>query len=316
MKKLKSLLIIMLCFCLTSLVACGKKPPEKKDSTPPTTTTITLAEAEEIIVDALAIENGAAPVSFVSDTSDYGNRNVFKKMENFKINIAGTFEDTEYYQNYNGQFKYENDKYTKVILESDVLSVGNTESQQLNGYSSNGNNLYTYNQSTNEKVSYNDYETGIRSSLFNEVNSYVFMCELLFTNVLFSDMSFGHLYNSDLVTKTTNENGFSITLDIDVCAFGYIFEGTRWGEPFEFDEQEFQAYCAMVEEFGEEYLISITNFKINFNNSNEIESIIWTFNNKESFSGNQYIQTHYNVKLEKLSTEISAPDWFDESDYV
>lgn len=315
MKSLKRILIFCLCVISVFFSACknpGKDPDKKPPQQTPTETSLTILEAKEIIVNALSLESGS--VGYAKKYSNQGNRNVYEKFKNFKIDIAGIFDENDYYQNYVGMFGYSDGSYQKVILDADVLAVGELENRTLKGYSPTGSELYTFDSKTNNYMKYDNYQNGIRETLFNELDTYVTLCDLLFSNVMFSDMSFDHLFKNDDVKKVLSNEGFSIEMSVDVYALAYIFENTRWGDPFEFDMDEYLAYVDAIKEFGEEYVVSITDLKILFNNDGELESITWNFHNKEGFGG-VYYQTHYSVNLVKLDQEISTPTWFDIENY-
>lgn len=213
MKKFKSILCGALAFLAGSvaLSACGVKTEPQTDPTEQTAvvgtkTTISLAEAERLIVSALAIDNNQlqtqstrGKVLHAADASE-GNRDVFEKLGNF------TFDELQYnhrdnddklhdVNHFNGQAIYSNSNYKTVFATRDA----DWESYPIHEfYYNNGQGL--------------DFTGDIDNIRQN--NNFDNFCSFTMYKSLFDNETFDSVYDNT-ATKEINQEGYSITLSGD-----------------------------------------------------------------------------------------------------
>lgn len=319
MKKLKSLFIIMLCFCMTTLIACSKNTNDNKttdNSTTPTTTTITLTEAKEIIVNALAI-NETTTVSYASNSlAQTSNRDIYEKLGKFKLTYNENEESTNNSTNFEANISYKNSTINKVnsklVLTSDKTNTNSNtnnnpftlpdESASIyeaspnrteNLYSANGIDYYFYNQTDNVKLKYDTSMFYISIKAY--LNSFV---------DIFTDSAFESLFNVS-VTKTLTTNGYSLSLTSSLKNF-LIYND-------EMTEDDYNSWYAI--ESNKNIADSFTSsYIINFENDNIVSATISMscYNLEEPTNLHKINST---TTLTKLTDEITAPNWFNLADY-
>lgn len=323
MKKLRSLFIIMLCFCMTTLVACGKNTnfddnPSIPDApSTPTTSTITITEAKEIIVNALAI-NETTTVSYASNSSaQTSNRDIYEKLGKFKLTYNENEESTNNSTLFNADMSYKNGKINKIsstltktadtpnttpyvsineddstgIVDSPLLYRNITEKL----YSTDCNTYYYFNQTANtkKKITQIDFD--------NLSYSIIYLSSF---QTIFTDSAFESLFNVS-VTKTQTTNGYSLTLTTSLKNF-LIYND-------EMTEDDYNSWYAI--DSNKNIADSFTSsYIINFENDN-IVSVTISMSCYDLEEPTSMHKINSTTTLTKLTDEITAPDWFNLADY-
>lgn len=295
MKKLKSFLCLALMLVAGSmmLVACGPNNDNPPADTP-TTTTITLAEAKQTIVNALAIDNTQVQtlsVALANEQTDTGNRNLFNKISLWSY----TGDSTSVGVN------------TNSTINTTSLQVGTCEyvngqfSKSLMKITSNQAYMSEYDIYIENSTGYMKFGETINAMPVQGSNSYI---DILAS--AFEDYYFENAYNS-AVDKTTTNSGYSLTLKMDILKFAELANMSYMNESY---------INALTQELKD---FQSVNIVVEFDNNNEIVGI----NIKTNFiveqptmdmSSSEYIKTTANCHIVKTDTRTATPQWV--TDYI
>lgn len=295
MKKLKSFLCLALMFIAGSmmLVACGPNNDNPPADTP-TTTTITLAEAKQTIVNALAIDNTQVQtlsVALANDSTDTGNRNLFNKISlwSYTSESTGVGVDTNSTINVTslqvGTCEYANGQFSKGLMK---ITSNQAYMSEYNIYIENG-------------TGYMKFEEMINTVPMENSNSYIDILACAF-----EDYYFENAYDST-VNKTTTNSGYSLTLKMDILKFSEIANISYMDESF---------INALTQELKDFQSVSIT---IEFDNNNQIvgANIGYSIIVKQptiDMTSYEYIKTTANCHIVKTDTRTTTPQWV--TDYI
>ena len=225
MKKLKSILCITFAFILTAIVLCACGINNKENNRVGTKTTISLAEAERIIVKALAIDNNQLQtqstrgmVLQAADASE-GNRDIFEKLGRFDIS------QYTYWMNAETNEEQSNFSFTGKALYH------------------NGFEICWMNKSIHGPERY--WTNGEQFGLTDPINykTTEFSEEFTCYQELFEEETFDSIYN-DKATKEINKDGYSITLHGDLKSYMlYLHQDWELYQEFIKDYSEYFDKC-------------------------------------------------------------------------
>ena len=287
-----SLFVIILCFGFV-LTGCGGDDTNKDNDTV-TTTTINLNEAKEIIINALSIEQ-AQVMTFAGNE---GNRDIFEKLGKFSVN-SKIYQEEQLIQTENTVAEYANNSFLQLYsqqTQTEYMTENTIESELYI-------TLQQVYQLTNGVVSASQLPEQMMQSF------------TLFNNAL-AEECFQSGYDEDVI-KQTGQDGFSLTLNMNLFGYTYYTMGSILDETnFNSYWQAFQlAYEQMPQEYKDYY-----DFKIvfDFDNNNQITS----FNMDIKYVGVyanpsgsvQYYKVRGEMLTSKYSGEISQPQWV--TDYI
>ena len=310
MKKFKSILCGAMAFVAGSVVlsACGAKTEpnetptqqqeqqqEQQQSTVGTKTLISLAEAKEIIVKALAINDNSQTQSLSTMTlrtasANEGNRDIMEKLGRFNASCYCKRTDVET----DKEIIDESLENIEMFYQGKVKIALLKDSKRY--YS--GSTLYSLdNDNMVDETPCDDYNTQLSS-----------------VRALFKDEAFDKIYDEN-ATKETNQNGYSITLTGDLE--GWIrYTWVLWGHDDSITDEEFEK---MIDDAVEQYKEGIKDLpqetidKCYFNLTINIDSnnnVIGAIVNVKQISNNQF--ESISITLTKTNEPITEPDWVTE----
>lgn len=249
------------------LSACGAKTnpnenptqqeeQQQQETAVGTKTTISLAEAERLIVSALAIDNNQlqtqstrGKVLHAADASE-GNRDIFEKLGNFTFDERDYDNEVNDPMNENGLHYFNGQAtYNGYGFKTALIKDGN--GQEV--YYSNGESLYFT----------GDIATIKPESGFGVASNFIIY------QSLFADDAFDSIYD-DTATKEINKDGYSITLTGDFIKYmSYLL-----GSPLE--ECDANYFNVTVNVDGNNDVINaVASFQ--FTNQNRITTSTMTF---------------------------------------
>ena len=266
------------------LSACGAKTEpnetptqqqEQQQSMVGTKTIISLAEAERLIVSALAIDNNQLQTQSTNSmrvfaaSANEGNRDVLEKLCLFNYHISMDESDIE-----SGDVFYKNGNFKRCLR-----TLTWEDKEQVEYYDEDGNCYTKYRDHTS-------HEDG------NYGNDY-----LCYLQILFADEAFDRIYD-DNATKETNQDGYSITLSGKFNKFMYYqFLVSCNGNEAKAKEE--------LEEFQQDSNNDVDTFDvtININNSNDVidASVFMKGVSREA-----------KVVVAKTNTPVVEPEWVTE----
>lgn len=301
MKKFKSILCITFAFILTAIVlcACGINNKENQEVVG-TKTTISLAEAERIIVKALAIDNKLSTQStrgMVLHTADAseGNRDILEKLGRFvcniesintSINSSQIIKFNNYYQAF-----YKNNNFQSCLFNSKINGVFD-----MQGYY--------------EHKCYIKRDTGIQElgtiTDDNNVNT-----QFSIIKTLFADEAFDSVYD-DKATKETNKDGYSITLTGDYKSAARYIYITSFSKLENADfESYWESYQEHIKDCSEYFDKCHFNVTVNVDDSNSVISATADLTQIVDDDVDHTLQNTI-ITLTKTNEPIVEPDWVTE----
>lgn len=281
MKKLKSLFCLALMFIAASMMLVGCEPNNHTNGTPstenPTTTTITLAEAKQTIVNALAINESEIQqlrIHTLATSSNSQNRNIFIKLNAAEISLKN--DDVSFggivQRNFLGNWT----KYSLCYNENYGYYDGNLV--YFKGSSGNFNTL--------------SFEETYFSTLLQSM-------DCLYIDLLFLDDAFTNIYGNT-VNKNFDKESYSFTMDIDMSKYvDYVMTICEIkGLPTKglFGDGE---YRQRNKDEGSVELI------INFDNNHNILGLNLTINSLAS----DMLLHESKININKYHQEITEPQW-------
>lgn len=307
MKKLKSFLCLALMFIAGSmmLVACGPNNDNPPADTP-TTTTITLAEAKQTIVNALAIDNTQVQtlsVALANESTDTGNRDLLEKLGKVEISMNGTAKSNNVLtqsESIQGKYEYSNGAFKKYLMTQTDSTAGT-----FSEYSPNFENAYVYagNNVVEQRIT-----TSIQLGYADTMGSAV----ILMLNGLFSDKAFEIAYEQD-VTKNTTNNGYELVLKPSLKGYARVLTYDSMTDS-EFEEYWTQTVQPMYDTFPQVLKDFAKNeLTITFNTNDEIEKATMISNNGSmmDIDGNvTYYKVESTMTISKFTGNIEAPQWY------
>ena len=310
MKKFKSILCGALAFVAGSvaLSACGAKTKteepiqqeQQQEITVGTKTTISLAEAERIIVKALAIDNNQLQtqstrgmVLHAADASE-GNRDILEKLGRFVCNIESinTSINPSQIIKYNNYYQacYKNNNFQSCLFNSKINGVFD-----MQGYY--------------EHKCYIKRDTGIQElgtiTDDNNVNT-----QFSIIKTLFADEAFDSVYD-DKATKETNKDGYSITLTGDYkSAARYLFIALFSKLENANFESYWESYQEQIKDYSEYFDKCHFDVTVNVDGNNGVVSATADLTQIVD-DGNHTLQNTI-ITLTKTNESIVEPDWVTE----
>lgn len=271
MKKIKTLFCLMLVFVVGGVLFAGCNKP----------TSLTLSEAQEVIVNALAVsETSKSEVN-----AQEGNRNIFIKLGKADINIKG---NTDLGESFGGKVERADDKWTKYSLSA-----------------SNGTAEYLADNVVFTKIDDEVTESTYEEAIFP---IYLQMFEAVFVDDLFTDDAFNTIYN-DKVTKSATKNGYSLTMDINMA--NYVDYVNAKGEEYMEGASE-GLFGNDAETVNRNKTEGSASLVIQFNDANEIlglDLVVNSFLVQGTPDGAKYSLSTTEIAIEKYTGEITAPTW-------
>lgn len=271
MKKIKTLFCLMLVFVVGGVLFAGCNK----------STSLTLSEAQEVIVNALAVsETSKSEVN-----AQEGNRNIFIKLGKADINIKG---NTDLGESFGGKVERADDKWTKYSLSA-----------------SNGTTEYLADNVVFTKIDDEVTESTYEEAIFP---IYLQMFEAVFVDDLFTDDAFNTIYN-DKVTKNATKNGYSLTMDINMA--NYVDYVNAKGEEYMEGASE-GLFGNDAETVNRNKTEGSANLVIQFNDANEIlglDLVVNSFLVQGTPDGAEYSLSTTEIAIEKYTGEITAPTW-------
>lgn len=311
MKKFKSILCGALAFVAGSvaLSACGVKTEPQTDPTEQTAvvgtkTTISLAEAERIIVNALAIDNNQLQtqstrgmVLHAADASE-GNRDIMKKLGKFTLTQNFTVVDmngNETQKNHmNGIINYNQDCQFESGLMNETNTFSNGSYTIKNIYLS-GSHCYKQEGSSKNEPSVD---------IVKDFDAQSYSAALL---AVFSDEAFDKVYDK-YATKEITENGYSLTLHGEMRQYYYLL-AVMWGQDVSNFDEDWKSQEAELKEYYTDEQI----------NACHIDLIIYLNNKDEIVSADiDYVDlgnlcvTNCLLTITKTNEPITEPNWVTE----
>jgi len=302
MKKLKSILCIIFAFILTAIVLCACGINNKENQKVGTKTMISLTEAKQLIVSALAINNNQLQTQSTNGmrvfaaSANEGNRDIMEKLGRFSYNEYITETDIETAQEVGNTYVI-----AEMLYESEIkkcLMENNWDTKPIIDYFDSDNHIcYTYDdeKEDDEKISsrtYSDEELNIN--------------RFAYVRALFKDEAFDSIYD-DTATKEINQNGYSITLTGDLK--GWIrYTYFLWGDYAVTDEEIDSMYNESIKDLPQETIDKCYfNLTVNIDSNNDVVSA--AVNVKYIQSGKFICMS---VTLTKTNAPIVEPDWVTE----
>lgn len=283
-----SLTIFALVFALFSLSFFLFGCNETKEQT------ISLAETKTLIVNALQLD-GISGQEMTKNSTD--NRNIFTKFG--KTNIS--FENDLMAQNLtdtvemNATIEKNGEAWSKYVLDYQTYSSNSAEKFGTKEYF-DGEKIYKIDYDDSRVVS--DFENGTQESMNLSIT-------FLYFDVMFYDGAFESCYQED-VLKVTNENGFTLTIDVDMFNYAtFVMETIGAGADGLFGDTD------MVELLKTEGSGKIV---VSFDKNNEIDSLEFQMNIL-GMAGNEIVPSVVEINLAKFENEINPPDWFDITEF-
>ena len=322
MKKFKSILCGALAFVAGSvaLSACGVKTKtqeptqqeQQQQEAVETKTIISLAEAKEIIVKALAIEDNQLQTQSTKGmmlhaaSAEEGNRDIFEKMGRFTADelttsISITTKEEIMKVHNNIEAVYHNQHFETCLQ---------THSYFEYVYSGNVRNRYAGNSTgyfvDNNEYVLNEYTSGDQVHCNENITA---DSELMGYKTLFSDETFDKVYDSNVI-KENNKDGYSITLHGGFWEFYMLVN-------FSTEEEIENLKSALVD--CPEVVRDTTCFKVvvNFDSNHEIFNVIVDAICVQPYHdglGNviDYLSVHSSITATKTNTELKEPEWVTE----
>ncbi|MCM1404267.1 MAG: hypothetical protein NC133_02060 [Prevotella sp.] len=298
MKKFR-LFLCLVCVLVVGLTfgACGTPQKDTNEQPGPLQTTITLAEAKEIIVNALAIES--LQMHTMAATDGQGNRDLLEKMGKFTLDEVRTDVDVDtqktfYKSRSNGIYQYHN--YTFENFYSNDLSADyeyNPGEYEFEYYATDGQGYKKQNN---------------RVAKINE-NIFEAYCTDRFAMVkaLFYDEAFSSVYGNEAI-KVSHDNGYSLTLQGDFKGFQFYWYILSGMDPDNFDSLWLPYEKECQERYTQE-VIDACHLKVTINFDNQ-DNIIGAVADAVALSPGDYnVQTSYLFTFTKTDAEIEQPQW-------
>ena len=322
MKKFRNLICIMFVLILGIFFVGCKTPEDPNNGTPPVTTpatsgttsesgtsaesgttpesgntpeieeptevTLSLSDAKSMVVDSLESMTEKTQLNvnrLNSSPSTVGNRNIFIKLGNTQLLFEGDFDYADTIEGYVHRTTENWDKYS-------------LESGEKKGYF-DGENAYSKYEDNYTKESFLESYFGV----------ILYSVDCIYVDLLFIEDAWVSIYENT-ATRTKKDYGFALTLNVDMSKYvDYVM--------------------AKSEEYGlgAEGLIGEGDYKERNKQEGSVELIVRfdKFLNiigldmtvvSLGSSGNgdvDFFET--NFYLDKYNEEITAPEWFDASDY-
>jgi len=289
---------MFLCSLFVLIIGCfafvGCEKPT--DNTPPynsgeitetptesTDTTLTLAEAKEMVVSALAVSE--ADGQMLATVPVIGNRNIFVKLKNVEISFSNEASDTS---SFDGEVQRINSNWSKYSLSSNDMSEYY-----------DGDNVYVKNGEEKSKTTYSNAYFG---------NYILPLLDCIYVDLLFIENAWATIYESE-ATKSVKDYGFMLTMDVNMSKYvdfvmqecesmGLDASEALFGDGDYRQKNKDEGSVELAIRFDKHLNIIGLDFLINcLGASNNV----WNFYESK-------------IILNKCE-ELSAPDWFNPSDY-
>ena len=312
-----SIFAIILCFGFL-LTGCGDSSNNDNtgdDDTSANTSIISLVDAKNIIINALAIDDAESTPTLPNSQAKIDNRDIFVKFGKSAISL---FSDIGYPGDGSvinasasirqAQISFLTDKTSgeldKYLIEGSIFDgafgepVYSTALEYLDGEF-----VYSNYDGVINRVDYTGNIT--EGVLFN------YASQLLIYETIFSDSAFDSIYQQQ-VEREDFEEGFSLTLDTNIYEY-FIFmleyNYTIMGMP-NFDQSAFE------EILGETMINMIKNegsatLTITFDNNGDIVSLNMKMNMFTQIN-DDIIPNNSVVTIEKYTGDITEPQWVTE----
>ena len=260
--------LAVLCFGIVVAGCCGNS-----------SSTISLSEAREIVLNALAVDNAE---SMAVRTADVGNRNIFTKFGTAKLSLES---GADVGVKLSGLATKTNDEWTEYLI---------TDASGAQEYY-DGSIAYLKNN--------DGYFNNTIDCSFMGV--YLYSYDSIFLNLLFIDDAWDTIYGNE-VEKIDVDGGYTLTMDIDMSKYvDFVMEKS----------QEFGLGAEGL--FGEDDVLErnktegSASLVMTFTNDNEITKLDLAVSSL-GFNGSDYSFVDTKISVSATTEEIVEPDWVSE----
>ena len=241
--------------------------------------TISLSEAKEIVLNALAVDDAG---SMTVSAADVGNRNIFTKFGTAKLSLES---GADVGVKLSGLATKTNDEWTEYLI---------TDASGAQEYY-DGSIAYLKNS--------DGYFNNTIDCSFMGV--YLYSYDSIFLNLLFIDDAWDTIYGNE-VEKIDVDGGYTLTMDIDMSKYvDFVMEKS----------QEFGLGAEGL--FGEDDVLErnktegSASLVMTFTNDNEITKLDLAVSSL-GFNGNDYSFVDTKISVSATTEEIVEPDWVSE----
>lgn len=276
--------MILICGCFL-FAGCGEKSTE----------TISILQAKEIIVNALALDD---MTNALEDETFSTNRDVFTKFHNTDVYVESKMSAGEMSSNtqYMALIEKTNGVWTKYTLSNSLNDVSGSE---------------TFTTSTLEyydgEYVYTDRDGEKSKSLFadNMSESQNLSMILVSFDYVFLDDAFDIIYQND-VTKTSRPNSYTLTIDLNIFEYAnFVMDKCpnadgMFGSGETLEKLKTDGFGEMIMTFDSNNQLISINFQMQ------------TFGQ----TGDLIVPCDATIILTKSNDTVSAPAWFDEADFA
>lgn len=282
-----SIVAVILCFGFL-LTGCGGN----KD----TVSTISLSEAKTIIVNALEIDEPQTQLMTLAE--EQSNRDVFVKFGKSKVSLNGRADMGENSQDTMQTIIVDKNggNWNKYVLEDKLMYAGLGEMTTLEYF--DGEYVFT---NYNGNISVTEPSSSVVGILQN------YSAQLLIFDKMFSDVAFETLYKNE-VEKRNNDNGFSLTINIDTYEFWIFLMKQLAGDNYQ--EIINSISETLVNKLKNE---ATTQLVVNFDNNEDMQNLTLSMTSF-SQSDDTIIPTTQTITAEEYTGEITEPQWV--TDYL
>lgn len=282
-----SIVAVILCFGFL-LTGCGGN----KD----TVSTISLSEAKTIIVNALEIDEPQTQLMTLAE--EQSNRDVFVKFGKSKVSLNGRADMGENSQDTMQTIIVDKNggNWNKYVLEDKLMYAGLGEMTTLEYF--DGEYVFT---SYNGNISVTEPSSSVVGILQN------YSAQLLIFDKMFSDVAFETLYKNE-VEKRNNDNGFSLTINIDTYEFWIFLMKQLAGDNYQ--EIINSISETLVNKLKNE---ATTQLVVNFDNNEDMQNLTLSMTSFSQYD-DTIIPTTQTITAEEYTGEITEPQWV--TDYL
>lgn len=239
--------------------------------------TISLSEAREIVLNALAVDNAE---SMAIRTADVGNRNIFTKLKTAELTLESG-DDIEL----SGFATKVNDEWVEYLITD-----ANGAQEYYDGSVAYLKNGEEYSQNT------------IDSSF---MGVYLYSYDSIFLNLLFIDEAWDTIYGNE-VEKVDVEGGYTLTMDINMA--NYVDFVMAKSQEFGLGAEGLFGEDDILQRNKDEGSASLV---MTFTNDNEITKLDLAVSSL-GFNGNDYSFVDTKISVSATTEEIVEPDWVSE----
>lgn len=260
-------ILAVMCFGFVLAGCCGNSA------------TISLSEAKEIVLNALAVDDAG---SMTVSAADVGNRNIFTKFGTAKLSLES---GADVGVKLSGLATKTNDEWIEYLI---------TDASGAQEYY-DGSVAYLKN---GEEYSQNTIDSSF-------MGVYLYSYDSIFLNLLFIDEAWDTIYENE-VKKVDVEGGYTLTMDINMS--NYVDFVMAKSQEFGLGAEGLFGEDDVLQRNKDEGSASLV---MTFTNDNEIAKLDLAVSSL-GFNGSDYSFVDTKISVSATTEEIVEPDWVSE----